>query len=173
MLTSIAQASGARDDDAAEGAAMTETGSPIAHLARSLGARGWSAVAAVGVAAGWVALSVMAWAIEPGLGMFLIVPSLSAIPIVAILGWLLGDWAAGSRSLMPLMTMALLIVPSNALVIALVLALTSAGDLLQLVAYALFFFAYGLLTFGLPALVIALPSAYVWLRLVREGFSGG
>jgi hypothetical protein len=154
---------------------MAEVGNRYRRLARGFGVRGWSAVSAAGIAAGWAIVGVLLWTVVPDLGNLLIVPSLSAILIVAILGWLLGKWAAGSRSRGPLVTMAALSVVLNALLIALVLALPSAlfgeaGGLLALVGVGLIFFLYGLFIFGLPALVIALPSAYVWLRLLRACF---
>lgn len=156
---------------------MTDLALRYRHLAVHAGPRGAGALAALTVALAWLGLGMLIRATWGDFGQLLIWPSLSAVPIVLLFGWLLAPWALRATSFLPWLTMALLTVLLNALVLGLALAVSSVfaegatGGILILIPYALLMAAYGLLIFGLPALVIALPSAYVWQRLLRAGFA--
>lgn len=149
---------------------MTDLALRYRHLALSLGPRGTGALVAGLISVAWAAVGALAAVVVPDLGLVLVVPALSAALVVAGLGWLLGERAVERRSFGPMVALAVLAVLLNALLIAFFLALNSSRDLFELVVLLLLAFAYGLVIFGLPALVIALLSAYAWLRLLLAAF---
>jgi len=124
-----------------------------ASIAASI-ALAWSAAAAVAGGDEWVELS------------------LAAALVVLVLGWLLGAWAR-STAVGPVVTMAILAVPLTALAWILVfLVPTGVGDLtidglLALPLVVLYSWLIGLALYGLPGLLLALPSACLWLLLYR------
>jgi hypothetical protein len=99
--------------------------------------------------------------------------SVVALATVPLIGWRLGRWAADARTTGgPAIGLALATVVITDLAVSAALALiaiVSAG--LGAILLALVYFLYGFVIFGLPGFAMALPSAYLWARLMRAAWA--
>jgi hypothetical protein len=130
------------------------------------GARLASATIAAAIALAWTGLAVSFGPPE------WIELTLAAAPVVFVLGWLLHGWAR-KAVIGPLLTMGIATVPLTALVWIVIFLLPtgadsmSGDDLLILPLVLLYAWLIGVVIYGLPGLLLALPSAAVWLLLYR------
>ena len=91
------------------------------------------------------------------------------VPVVAALGWLMGDRIGSAESVAaPVLLMAVPAVLLSAMVSGILLALPFAEHGVSPLPAGMAYAAIGLVVFGWLGLVVAVPSAYAWAWLMRS-----